>query len=248
MTGILAPLLKQSKSFPLSLVAHPLRASCDARAVRDNRRMNDTDKKKAKVTPEQVEECRKLRELYDQRIAKIGKKNMPSQERIGEDYGIGSQSMVGHFLGGRSALTLDAAVSFSRLLECDVADFSPRLAAKQHELTLAAKEPIAGQGSTASDVAEAIRLSIQAIAEKWGIKDARDLLDTSEEAVARVEQAISLAFVSKSDKHHSNRVTKATDTPSTTRDNAEGPRDARWEQDNKKTAANGNNGGSGGTT
>lgn len=59
MSNILAPLLIQSKSFPLSLVAHPFRASCDARSVRDNQRMNDIDKKKAKVTPEQLEECRK---------------------------------------------------------------------------------------------------------------------------------------------------------------------------------------------
>lgn len=87
------------------------------------------------------------------------------------DCGIGTQSMVGHFLGGRSALTLDAAVAFARLLECEVADFSPRLAAKQRELAMAAKDPLAGRGSTASDVAEAIRLSVQAIAEKWGIKD-----------------------------------------------------------------------------
>lgn len=193
MSNILAPLLTQGKSFPPLLVAHPFRASCDARAVRDNKRMNDIDKKKAKVTPEQLEECSKLRGLYDQRIAKIGKKNMPSQERIGVDYGIGTQSMVGHFLGGRSALTLDAAVAFARLLECEVADFSPRLAAKQRELAMAAKDPLASQSSTASDVAEAIRLSVQAIAEKWGIKDARDLLDPSPEAKERVEHAIATA-------------------------------------------------------
>lgn len=122
-------------------------------------------------------------------------------------------------------------------------ELSPSVGYKAETKTLDA-----ARSGVASDVAEAIRLSIQAIAERWGVEDARDLLDPSEEAVARVERAISLAFVSKSDTRHSNRVTKATDTPSTTRDNAEGPRDARWEQDNKKTAANGNNGGSGGTT
>lgn len=108
----------------------------------------------------------------------------------------------------------------------------------------------AAHAGVASDVAEAIRLSIQAIAEKWGIEDARDLLDTSEEAVARVEQAVSMAFVSKSDKHHSNRVTKATAVPSTTRDNAERPRAKRQEAEDEwqKNSRQKNNGGSGGTT
>jgi transcriptional regulator with XRE-family HTH domain len=45
----------------------------------------------------------------------------------------------------------------------------------------------------AAGVAETLRLSIQAIAEKWGIKDARDLLDPSPEAKERVEHAISTA-------------------------------------------------------
>lgn len=100
----------------------------------------------------------------------------------------------------------------------------------------------------AAGVAETLRLSIQAIAEKWGIKDARDLLDPSPEAKERVEQAIIAELHGQSDTGHTNGATKTTDIPSTTRNNYEGPGKPMWGAEDEKKAANGNSGGQGGTT
>lgn len=190
MDNILAPLLKQSKRFHPGLVAPNYRASCTVFAVRKNNGMSEVDKKKAKITDEHIEEARRLRAIYDEKRA-ANRKGWPSQEKIGVDLGIGTQSMVGHFLGGRSTLTLTAAVAFAKFLGCQVEDFSPRLAEKQKALTDAREQE--QHTGTASDVADALRTSVQAIAEKWGINNPMDLLDPSPEARERVEHAIATA-------------------------------------------------------
>ncbi len=51
-----------------------------------------------------------------------------NQAEFGEAYGLGNQSMVGHYLYGRSALHAKAAAAFANELKCEVSDFSPRLA------------------------------------------------------------------------------------------------------------------------
>lgn len=190
MDNILAPLLKQSKRFHPGLVAPNYRASCAVFAVRKNSGMSEVDKKKAKITDEHIEEARRLRAIYDKKRA-ANRKGWPSQEKIGVVLGIGTQSMVGHFLGGRSALTLTAAVAFAKFLGCQAEDFSPRLAEEQKALTDAREQ--ARHTGTASDVADALRTSVQAIAEKWGINNPMDLLDPSPEARERVEHAIATA-------------------------------------------------------
>jgi hypothetical protein len=153
--------------------------------------MREADKKKAKLTPEHVEESRRLRRIYDDCKARLGR-DMLSQAEIGSEFKIGNQSMVGHLLAGRSALTLESAVAFAKALSCKVEDFSPRLAEKQKELASSPRND-AGYSGSAREVAQAIALSIQGIADKWGIQDARDLLDPSPEARSRVEHAIATA-------------------------------------------------------
>lgn len=79
------------------------------------------DKKKAKITEEHRAESRALQAIW------TAKKHI-SQEAFGAKYGLGTQGAVGHFLNGRCALHLKAAMAFAKELGCDVADFSPRLA------------------------------------------------------------------------------------------------------------------------
>ncbi len=59
----------------------------------------------------------------------------PSQAVFGEVNDIGSQSAVGNFLNGLSALSLKAATGFAKGLGCDLADFSPRLAKTAAEIS-----------------------------------------------------------------------------------------------------------------
>lgn len=70
----------------------------------------------------------RLRAIWDQTP------NRPSQAEFGELYDIGSQSAVGNFLSGRSALSLRAAAGFARGLNVPIASFSPKLAAEAGEI------------------------------------------------------------------------------------------------------------------
>lgn len=81
------------------------------------------DQRRAKVTAEHIGECRRLRALWEQT------KEKPSQAVFGERYGIGSQSAVGQFLSGITPLSLNAAQGFAKGLNCQIEQFSPRLAA-----------------------------------------------------------------------------------------------------------------------
>lgn len=87
-----------------------------------------SDHRRAKVTPETVEESRRLRAIWDRTGAK------PSQAVFGELHGIGSQAAVTLFLNGRTPLSLKAAVGFAKGLNCDVSEFSPRLAAQVEKI------------------------------------------------------------------------------------------------------------------
>lgn len=78
--------------------------------------------RKVKVTPETLEESRRLRELWD------ATKDRPNQTVFGEMYGVGNQSAVGQFLRGDTPISLKAAVGFAKGLRCEIEDFSPRLA------------------------------------------------------------------------------------------------------------------------
>ena len=51
-----------------------------------------------------------------------------TQAEFGERFDIGNQSAVGQFLRGETPLSIKAARGFDRGLQCEIADFSPRLA------------------------------------------------------------------------------------------------------------------------
>lgn len=80
------------------------------------------DNRKAKVTAETLLESERLLKIWD------AKSPRPSQAEFGEAYEIGSQSAVSGFLTGKTPLSLKAARGFSKGLQCQVAEFSERLA------------------------------------------------------------------------------------------------------------------------
>jgi hypothetical protein len=81
------------------------------------------DPKRSKLTEEHAAEATRLRELWDSRPHR-------TQAVFGESYDLGNQANVGHYLNGRSALNPKAAAAFATELQCNVADFSPRVAAE----------------------------------------------------------------------------------------------------------------------
>ena len=84
------------------------------------------EKRRAKIEPIHLEEAAKLRAIYER--VNSGQKKL-SQLAFGQQFDIGTQGMVWQSLNGKSALNIDAALKFARGLQCEVADFSPRLAA-----------------------------------------------------------------------------------------------------------------------
>lgn len=82
-------------------------------------------KKDAVLTDENREESARLKKLYEE--AKHGL----SQADFGAAYGIGNQGAVWQCLNGKGMpISLKAARGFAKGLKCDIADFSPRLAAE----------------------------------------------------------------------------------------------------------------------
>lgn len=77
--------------------------------------------KKSKITAENRAESAALLAIWKA-------KHTLSQNDFGEAYGLGNQSNVGHYLHARNAINLKAAMAFASHLDCDIADFSPRLA------------------------------------------------------------------------------------------------------------------------
>lgn len=77
--------------------------------------------RKARVTEEHLSEAAKLRAIWDASDHGL------SQQVFGEKFGIGNQSAVGQFLRGQTPLSMKAAVGFAKGLNCNLADFSPRL-------------------------------------------------------------------------------------------------------------------------
>lgn len=96
----------------------------------DSSAMNSAAPRKATITDEHRHEAKRLKAIWD-------RTPHPSQAAFGEKYEIGSQSAVGNFLNGLSALSLKAATGFAKGLGCDIADFSPRLAKMATEISAA---------------------------------------------------------------------------------------------------------------
>lgn len=73
----------------------------------------------------QVEDSQRLKALYNAKRAELGL----TQDRIAAELGEGvTQGAVSHFMNGRTALSLRAAVVFAKALQVPVSAFSPKLA------------------------------------------------------------------------------------------------------------------------
>lgn len=81
--------------------------------------------KKRTLTPEELQECAALKEIYRQRKAETG----ITQERLASELGM-NQGSLSHYLNGRNALNLGFALSIAPLLGVSVEAFSPRIAAE----------------------------------------------------------------------------------------------------------------------
>lgn len=75
------------------------------------------------ITAENLAEARRLKALFQESSRRKGL----TQAQMALELGI-SQGAVSHYLNGKNALNLRAAVAFSRCIGCPVGDFSPRLA------------------------------------------------------------------------------------------------------------------------
>lgn len=78
------------------------------------------------VTPEHKEESARLIALWNLQP----KSSRLTQKVFGDVFDIGTQSAVGFFLNGASTISMKAAIGFAKGLDCKIADFSPRLAAR----------------------------------------------------------------------------------------------------------------------
>lgn len=81
------------------------------------------------LTPEQIDECSKLKALFDQRATL-------SQREFAKRYGLGTPGNLWQYLNGRRALNLDAALKFAGGLGINLSDFSERLSRRQKEISI----------------------------------------------------------------------------------------------------------------
>ena len=91
--------------------------------------MDKKDTRRGKVTDENREESRLLKEIWDNTYEDRKKSKLHTQGAFGAEYEIGGQAVVGFFLNGHTAISLKAAKGFAKGLNCLISDFSPRLAA-----------------------------------------------------------------------------------------------------------------------
>lgn len=106
-----------------------------------------TKNKQGKITPEHEAEATRLRALWAASEDARAARGVKSQESFGAAYSIGNQAAVGFFLNGKTALSMKAAVGFARGLECQVVDFSPRLAREMEAMASAMAMPTLSTGS-----------------------------------------------------------------------------------------------------
>ncbi|SAI93504.1 LexA family protein [Enterobacter hormaechei] len=80
-------------------------------------------KKEKRLTTEQLKDAERLKALYESKKKDLG----ITQQYIADELGI-TQSAVGHYLNGRNALNMSSAMMFAKILNVQIADFSPSLA------------------------------------------------------------------------------------------------------------------------
>ena len=86
------------------------------------------------LTTEQLEDAKRLKALYESKKKTLG----ITQQHIADEMNI-TQSAVGHYLNGRNALNISSAVMFSKILDVEVEEFSPRLAKELNQMHAYAK-------------------------------------------------------------------------------------------------------------
>ncbi len=91
--------------------------------------MTNTTSRRGKITDENREESRRLKSIWDQTYPDRKLRGLHTQAAFGIEFDIGGQAAVGFFLNAQTALSLKAARGFAKGLGCQIADFSPRLAA-----------------------------------------------------------------------------------------------------------------------
>ena len=85
----------------------------------------------------QKEEALRLKQLYEAKAFKLDL----THEKVGKFMGV-RQGSVSHFINGRNAIPLMRAKQFAQILECDISDFSPRMAAEAGTLGLAVGDSV----------------------------------------------------------------------------------------------------------
>lgn len=130
------------------------------------------DKKRAKITPEHVAESKALKRLWDARAHKC------SQESFGSRYDMGCQSNVGHYLNGRSALNIKAALAFAKEIGCQVSDFSPRISAEM--ALIGATDTGESAGSSAGNALESPKVVYKIARKSKRQRSIESLLQTVE--------------------------------------------------------------------
>jgi SOS-response transcriptional repressor LexA len=98
-------------------------------------------KTQKRLSEEQLKDAARLKALYESKKKVLG----ITQQDIADELNI-TQSAVGHYLNGRNALNVSAALMFAKILGVQLEDFSPHLA-KEMELMHAAAQNVQFLGS-----------------------------------------------------------------------------------------------------
>lgn len=97
--------------------------------------------KKKSLTPEQLEDAKRLMALYESKKKALG----VTQQKIADELDI-TQGGVGHYLNGRIALNVPAATAFAKTLQVSIAEFSPSLAREAEEIAKAVESNVTFAG------------------------------------------------------------------------------------------------------
>lgn len=174
MQRILAPLFAKSNSA----------ARCGKISAAYDSRMEKS--KRSKIEPVHVEEAARLKAIYEVKNAGPGKL---SQLEFGQKYEIGTQGMVWQYLNAKAALNTDAALKFAAALQCNVSDFSPRLAAP---LDAAQSGPAAEESHGMPEritPRRALEIELRAVLDRMSDSGLRLLIDLAEQIAKRDPRA-----------------------------------------------------------